>query len=80
MAVVYKMRKEDIIMTYKGLLELIKAEMLKEPNVHQVIFPDIYAMNNLPDLQYSLGAITPNTFTRVDNLMQYSLNCYYIDR
>ena len=67
-------------MTYFELINNLKACALEEPNINFVGSKDIYELNSIPAIEYSVFYITPNTFNVDEDTITYSLNLYYIDR
>lgn len=67
-------------MTYFQLISELKKCALEEPNVRYAGSKDIFELNSLPDIEYSVFYITPNAFTIDEDTIRYSLNLYYVDR
>lgn len=67
-------------MLYAELIYNIKAAALEEPNINFVGSKDIYELNSLPNIEYNVFYITPNTFRLDEQTITYSLNLYYISR
>ena len=67
-------------MTYFQLISELKKCALEEPNVGYAGSKDIFELNSLPDIEYSVFYITPNAFTIDEDTIRYSLNLYYVDR
>lgn len=67
-------------MTYKQVLNGLMQSAVAEPNIKFSGCKDIYELNSLPNLEYSVFYITPNTFTSTSDAVAYDLNLYYIDR
>ena len=67
-------------MTYKEIINALKLSALQEPNINFVGSKDIYELNSIPTIEYSVFYITPNTFNVEEDTITYSLNLYYIDR
>ena len=63
----------DIVTT---LTEIAK----NKPNINYVGSGDIYQLNSLPSIDYSVFFITQNTHNWDIDTTQFSLNLYYIDR
>lgn len=68
------------MITYLELINSLKLSFLKEPNINWVGSKDIYELNSLPNIEYNVGYITPNTFHLSADTITYSLNLYYITR
>lgn len=67
-------------MTYYDLIKALKECALKEPNIRFAGAKDIYELNSLPNIDYDVFYITPNTHTLTEDTIRYSLNLYYITR
>ncbi len=67
-------------MRYIDLLQELKEIAKSQPNIGFVGSKDIYELNSLPDIKYSVFYITPNSFKLSEDTIDYSLNLYYIDR
>lgn len=67
-------------MTYFQLITELKNCALEEPNIRFTGSKDIYELNSLPDIDYTVFYITPNQFIMDEDTIRYSLNLYYIDR
>lgn len=67
-------------MTYKEVLEGLVECALREPNIKFTGYKDIYELNSVPDINYSVFYITPNTFREEEDSITFSLNLYYVDR
>lgn len=68
------------MLTYQDLVFGLMDSARQEPNIGFTGCRDIYDLNKLATLDYSVFYITPNTFTITEDLTIYSLNLYYIDR
>lgn len=66
--------------SYRELIEGLKSEALKEPNIRFAGSKDIYELNSLPDIDYGVFYITPNAHRWYEDYVTFSLNLYYIDR
>ena len=66
--------------SYRALIEGLKSEALKEPNIRFAGSKDIYELNSLPDIDYGVFYITPNAHRWYEDYVTFSLNLYYIDR
>lgn len=67
-------------MTYYQLITELKNCALEEPNVRFAGSKDIFELNSLPDIDYTVFYITPNQHQMNSDTIKYSLNLYYIDR
>lgn len=63
----------DIITSFKELARV-------KPNINYVGSGDIYQLNSLPNIDYSVFFVTQNAHNWTENTITYSLNLYYIDR
>lgn len=72
--------KEVSSMTYYQLITELKNCALEEPNVRFAGSKDIFELNSLPDIDYTVFYITPNQHQMNSDTIKYSLNLYYIDR
>lgn len=53
---------------------------IKMPNIGYVGEGDIYELNNLPNIDYSVFYITQDTHRVYENKVEYTLNLFYVDR
>lgn len=67
-------------MTYFELISRLLGSAAEEPNINYYGCGDIYKLNSIPTIEYSVFYITPNTFNVEEDTITYSLNLYYIDR
>ena len=67
-------------MTYFSLITELKNCALEEPNIRFAGSKDIFELNSLPDIEYSVFYITPNPFNMSEDLDRVSLNLYYVSR
>ena len=52
----------------------------KQPNINYVGNGDIYSLNGLPNIDYSVFFITQSEHQQNENTVTYNLTLYYIDR
>lgn len=65
------------------LIEIVKAfEKIakKIPNINYIGEGDIFSLNSLPNIDYSVFFITQYEHQQMENTMVYNLVLYYIDR
>lgn len=58
------------------LLEIAESQ----PNIHTLVTNDIYQLDAMPNVKYSVFGVTQNAHRQDDDTVYYSLNLYYIDR
>lgn len=52
----------------------------KQPNINYTGEGDIYTLNSLPNIDYSVFFITQNNHTQREDTINYNLTLFYIDR
>lgn len=52
----------------------------KQPNINYTGEGDIYTLNSLPNIDYSVFYITQNNHTQREDTVNYNLTLFYIDR
>lgn len=52
----------------------------KQPNINYVGNGDIYSLNGLPNIDYSVFFITQSEHQQSENTVTYNLTLYYVDR
>ena len=67
-------------MTLIEVIEKIKNIAKKQVNVGYVGEGDIYELNSLPNVDYSVIYITQSNHSITPDLCEYTLNIFYIDR
>lgn len=67
-------------MTYYEIISNLKACALEEPNINYYGYGDIYKLNSIPNIDYNVFYITPNTFSVDEDTITYSLNLYFVSR
>ena len=65
-----------LLETITKILEIAK----RQKNVGYVGEGDIYSLNNLPNIDYSVIFVTQSNHSQTTDLMQYHLTVYYVDR
>lgn len=75
-------RKRKIIkaMTLKELIEKIKTIARKQHNIGYVGEGDIYTLNSMPNIDYSVIFITQQNHSITADLCEYNINLFYVDR
>lgn len=58
------------------LLDIAK----KQPNINYVGEGDIYNLNNKPNIDYGVFFITQTNHTQSENMINYNLTLFYVDR
>lgn len=64
---------------YEIITELLNIAS-KQPNINYVGEGDIYSLNTLPNIDYSVFFITQSNHQQGEDLMTYNLTLYYLDR
>ena len=67
-------------MTLQDTINTIVSIAKTQPNIRTVILDDIYRLDAMPNAKYCVFGVTQNTHRWADNMLQISLNLYYIDR
>lgn len=67
-------------MTLIEIIEKIKNIAKKQVNVGYVGEGDIYELNSLPNIDYSVIYITQSNHSITPDLCEYTLNIFYVDR
>ena len=67
-------------MTLKHLIDELLITASAEKNINFVGAGDIYDLNNIPDINYSVFYITVGTSQVYENYCTYTLNLFYVDR
>jgi hypothetical protein len=52
----------------------------KQPNINYAENGDIYTLNSIPNINYSVFYITQNNHTQREDTVNYNLTLFYIDR
>lgn len=66
--------------TLSKIIDVICAIASGERNINTCVVNDVYEIDGIPDVKYSVFAITQNTHYEDDNFMFYNFNIFYIDR
>ena len=67
-------------MTLFELINKLKSIAINKPNINFVGDGDVYTLNSLPNIDYSVFFITQNDHSIYQDTITYSLNLFYIDR
>lgn len=67
-------------MTLHEIINKLKDIAINKPNINYVGDGDVYTLNSLPNLDYSVFFITQNAHSIDGNTIIYNLNLFYIDR
>lgn len=67
-------------MTLFELINKLKNIAISKPNINYVGDGDVYTLNSLPNIDYSVFFITQNDHSIYQDTITYSLNLFYIDR
>lgn len=67
-------------MTLYEIINNLLAIAKSKPNINFVGEGDIYELNNLPDIEYSVFYITQETHNIDENTNSFTLNLFYVDR
>lgn len=67
-------------MTLYEIVNKLKDIAKKQPNINYVGEGDIYTLNSLPNIDYSVFFVTQTTHRQRENTLVYTLYLYYIDR
>ena len=67
-------------MTLFELINKLKNIAISKPNINFVGDGDVYTLNSLPNIDYSVFFITQNDHSIYQDTITYSLNLFYIDR
>lgn len=67
-------------MTLKELIEKIKTIARKQHNIGYVGEGDIYTLNSIPNIDYSVIFITQQNHSITADLCEYNINLFYVDR
>lgn len=67
-------------MTQFELISRLLGSAAEEPNINYYGYGDIYKLNSIPNIDYNVFYITPNTFNMDEDTITYSLNLYYVAR
>ena len=67
-------------MTLFEIINKLKDIAINKPNINWVGDGDVYTLNSLPNIDYSVFFITQNDHSIYQDTITYSLNLFYIDR
>ena len=67
-------------MTLFEIINKLKDIAISKPNINFVGDGDVYTLNSLPNIDYSVFFITQNDHSIYQDTITYSLNLFYIDR
>lgn len=67
-------------MTLKEIITKIKKVAKKQRNIGYVGEGDIYTLNSLPNIDYSVIFITQSNHSITTDLCEYNINLFYVDR
>ena len=67
-------------MTLFEIINKLKNIAISKPNINFVGDGDVYTLNSLPNINYSVFFITQNDHLIDSDTITYSLNLFYIDR
>ena len=67
-------------MTLFELINKLKDIAISKPNINYVGDGDVYTLNSLPNIDYSVFFITQNDHSIYQDTITYNLNLFYIDR
>ena len=67
-------------MTLFEIINKLKNIAISKPNINYVGDGDVYTLNSLPNIDYSVFFITQNDHSIYQDTITYSLNLFYIDR
>ena len=67
-------------MTLFEIINKLKDIAISKPNINFVGDGDVYTLNSLPNIDYSVFFITQNDHSIYQDTITYNLNIFYIDR
>ena len=67
-------------MTLFEIINKLKDIAISKPNINFVGDGDVYTLNSLPNIDYSVFFITQNDHSIYQDTITYNLNLFYIDR
>lgn len=67
-------------MTLKELIDTIIKVAKKQPNIGYVNEGDIFELNSLPNIDYSVIYITQTNHSVNADTIEYNINLFYVDR
>lgn len=67
-------------MTLFEIINKLKDIAISKPNINYVGDGDVYTLNSLPNIDYSVFFITQNEHSIYQDTITYNLNLFYVDR
>lgn len=67
-------------MTLFEIINKLKDIAISKPNINFVGDGDVYTLNSIPNIDYSVFFITQNDHSIYQDTITYNLNLFYIDR
>lgn len=67
-------------MTLFEIINKLKDIAISKPNINYVGDGDVYTLNSLPNIDYSVFFVTQNDHSIESDTITYNLNLFYIDR
>lgn len=67
-------------MTLFELINKLKDIAISKPNINYAGDGDVYTLNSLPNIDYSVFFVTQNDHSIESDTITYNLNLFYIDR
>lgn len=67
-------------MTLFEIINKLKDIAISKPNINFVGDGDVYTLNSLPNIDYSVFFVTQNEHSIYQDTITYNLNLFYIDR
>ena len=67
-------------MTLFEIINKLKNIAISKPNINFVGDGDVYTLNSIPNIDYSVFFVTQNDHSIYQDTITYNLNLFYIDR
>ena len=67
-------------MTLSDIVNVLKNIAIKQPNINHIGDGDVYQLNSLPNIDYSVFWVTQTNHIQMENTIEYNLTLFYIDR
>lgn len=67
-------------MTLYEIIHKFSDIAIQQPNVNYTGFNDVFALNNRTNIDYGVFFVTQNNHQEYQDIIQYNLNLFYIDR
>lgn len=67
-------------MTLFEIINKLKTIAISKPNINYAGDGDVYTLNSLPNIDYSVFFVTQNDHSIESDTITYNLNLFYIDR